>query len=338
MISTAFCAVTDLTTVHLLRTHKKVTMQNRHMKTTKSLAVINNIRMYIFCISVSVVGHSLAVAPELKIPRPDTEHNVSYDYYAQLLHKVLKKGADGRPVPLLKETLLMEQERRVYELLRGDTVDIDWLGSDDFKEKNLRVIPIPVEGGLMGYRRFIVRKDMVAEFDKVKTLDDLKKFTACQSRHWPDYKILTAAGLKVTGGVGYENQFKQVAAHRCDYFPRGYHEIATELKLYQEKYPTLTGYDGIILHYPFTVYFFVNKKNEELAQWIESGLEKMINDGDLLAHMREHPLTAHVFSNKMRQDVRVIEIPNPLLLETTDHQNPRYWFQSHEVVQGFSPH
>lgn len=309
-----------------------LTKFNRKMQAlTGSLSAI---RVVIICIGMLFSTLTWAVPPELRIPRPDTEHNVSYDYYAQLLHKVLEKGAGGREVPVLKETLLMEQERRVYELLRGDTVDIDWLGSDDFKERNLRVIPIPVEGGLMGYRRFIVRKEMVKEFDKVKTLEDLKKFTACQSTHWPDYKILTAAGLKVTGGVGYENQFKQVAAHRCDYFPRGYHEIATELELYQEKYPTLTGYDGIILHYPFTVYFFVNKRNEYLAKWLESGLEKMIEDGDLVEHMRQHPLTAHVFSTKMSADVRIIEIPNPLLLETTNYRNPRYWFQPKDVIEG----
>lgn len=295
-------------------------------------------RPLVLCCSLAFAhGAVAASATELRIPRPDTEHNISYDYYAQLLRKVLEKGADGRPVPKLKETLLMEQERRVYELLRGDTVDIDWLGSDDFKEKNLRVIAIPVERGLMGYRRFIVRKDMVDAFDKIKTLDDLKAFTACQSEHWPDYKILTAAGLKVTGGIGYENQFKQVAGHRCDYFPRGYHEIATELELYQHKYPALTGYDDIILHYPFTVYFFVNKKNEYLAQWLERGLEKMIDDGDLIEHMRQHPLTAHVFSKKMGKNVRIIEIPNPLLLETTDYQDKRYWFQADEVVRGLFP-
>ncbi len=309
-----------------------LTKSNQKMEALTGCAFL--IRALIVCAAILCANSLWAAPQELRIPRPDTEHNVSYDYYAQLLRKILEKGAAGREVPVLKETLLMEQERRVYELLRGDTVDIDWLGTDDFKEKNLRVIPIPVERGLMGYRRFIVRKDMVAEFDRVKTLDDLKKFTACQSKHWPDYKILTAAGLKVTGGVGYENQFKQVAAHRCDYFPRGYHEIATELELYQEKYPTLTSYEHIILHYPFTVYFFVNKKNEVLAKWLENGLEKMIDEGDLVKHMREHPLTAHVFETKMSSDVRIIEIPNPLLLKGTDYKDSRYWFQPEAVIRG----
>lgn len=263
----------------------------------------------------------------LNIPKARSEYDVAHSYYSTLLQKALHKAANGREVPVFNETLMMEQGRATNELIKGKLVDVYWLGTDSHKEENLRAIRIPLERGLMGFRKFIITRDMVPTFDKVTTLSDLQKLVACQVTHWPDTQILEAAGLQVWDSAVYENLFRQVSAKRCDYFPRGYHEGIAELDQRRHLYPSLIRYEPLLLRYPFAVYFFVPKDKEALAQWIEQGLEKMIDDGELLLHMQRHPLTTKIFPLGRDKDVREIDIPNPLMPKDTDYTNSRYWFQ-----------
>ena len=124
----------------------------------------------------------------------------------------------------------------------------------------------------------------------------------------------------------YENLFKQVNAGRCDYFPRGLHEGQTELRERAALYPGLMRYPDMMLHYPFAIYFFTGKQNEALAQWIEQGLQLMIADGELLTHIQQHPLTAHVFPLSQFTMAHWLELANPGLSPDTDYTDRRYWF------------
>lgn len=280
---------------------------------------------------------ALAEVQVLNIPKARSEYDIAHDYYSNLLLKALQKGADGRELPQLKETLMMEQGRALNELIKGKLIDVYWLGTDNHKEEQLRAIRIPLERGLMGFRKFIITRDNIPVFDKVNSLADLQKMVACQVTHWPDTQILEAAGLKVWDSAVYENLFKQVSAHRCDYFPRGYHEGIAELDQRRKMYPDLVRYDSLLLRYPFAVYFFVPKDNETLARWIEAGLERMIDDGELLQYMQQHPLTAKVFPLGRDVNVRRIDIPNPLMGKNTDYANPRYWFQPEDFYPPETP-
>jgi hypothetical protein len=95
----------------------------------------------------------------------------------------------------------------------------------------------------------------------------------------------------------------------------------------QALYPELVRYNKLMLHYPFAVYFFTRKENEALALWIEQGLEQMIDDGELLAHMQQQELTRHVFPLQHKSSDPWISIKNPLLSPDTPVNNSRYWFQ-----------
>lgn len=264
----------------------------------------------------------------LKIPKPQSNIDVLQDYYTGLLRRALINGANGREVPALQETTLMEQGRAAYELNRGALADVFWMGTNSLREQQLRAIRIPLARGLIGYRRFIIRTDRRARFDAITRFDELKKQIACQGLAWPDVDILRAAGMKVTVSPGFEGLYQQLVAKRCDYFPRGYFEAGPELEKRQQLYPQLQRYDSLVLHYPFAIYFFVQKDNEELALWIERGLEQMIDTGEFLTYMKNHSLTSHVFPlNKTASPRRIIHIPNPFLPADTNYSNTRYWFQ-----------
>ncbi len=272
----------------------------------------------------------------LKIPRPQSEFDVLQDYYTGLLREALIKGADGREVPQLRETALMEQGRAAYELNRGKLVDVFWMGTSILREQQLRAIRIPLARGLIGYRRFIIRADRRIDFDAISDLEGLKKQVACQGLDWPDVDILRAAELTVIASPGFESLYQQLAAGRCDYFPRGYYEARAELEKRSLIYPQLEVYNSLVLHYPFAIYFFVKKDNELLAQWIERGLEKMIDDGTLLAYMKNHSLTSDVFPlEKIKNSARTIHISNPYLPADTDYLDPRYWFKPEDFIAPF---
>lgn len=276
----------------------------------------------------------LAAEPQpLRIPKARAVNDSAHDYFSVLMQKALHKAANGRAVPALLPTREMAPERIVRELKAGRTIDIFWLGGSKARARDLLVVPIPLERGLIGYRQFIVRKDRVADFDAVKTLTDLANFKACVGTQWIDTGILQKANLPVVTSVGYENLFKQLVARRCDYFPRAIHEAKIEMTNRAADYPELVVYDSLMLHYPFAVYFFVRHEDKALAKWLQDGLEQMIDDGELLAHMQQHQHTKLAFPLKSSAHQRLFLIPNDNLPEVVDYKNPRYWFQPDDFAQ-----
>lgn len=274
-----------------------------------------------------MLGKVLAATSVIKIPMQRSDYDVSHDYYQKLLVMALTEAADGRAIPSIQIGMAMSQGRAAQELIKGDAIDVYWLGTDNAIEQQLRAIRIPTTRGLIGYRRFIIRKESVDAFDNINSMADLSKFIACQGTHWPDTKILQAAKLAVTTTPIYENNFKMLVSKRCDYFPRGYHDSDNELLNRKGLYPDLISYHRILLHYPFAVYFFTNKSNEALAQWIERGLEQLADKGLIEQLMKSHPLTAHIYPLKQVDKVLYLDIPNPILPANTVVHDAKYWIQ-----------
>lgn len=267
------------------------------------------------------------VLTEVRVPKAAPNWVVPQDYYVSLLRQALLAGARGRLLPEIKETLEMEQGRISYELSKGQRLDIAWMGTDLEREKNLRAIHIPLVRGLLGFRRMIIRQDMAAKFVQVKNLQDLQRYSACQGLDWPDAEILRASGLRVVQLAGYRNLFHALAGRRCDYLPRGYYETDLELKQILPIHPELMLFEPLVIHYPFPMYFFTGRQNEYLAQWIEAGLEQMIDNGQLLATITNHPYTSSAFPLTASKNWVWINLPNPILSPGADADNSRYWFQ-----------
>lgn len=297
------------------------------MSVMKSIKIIQLALMLVFLCSPV-----MAEIQTLHIPAPRSDLDTSSSYHVELLQKALLKAADGRDVPELKVTMLMEQDRAAHELALGRTIDIFWMGINNARARALRVIPIPLERGLIGYRQFIVHKKHLKAFEKIQDVKDLSQFTACQGAQWPDTDILRDARLPVVTSTGYERLFRQLVAGRCDYFPRGFHEIKIEMAQREQQYPELAVVDSLILHYPFASYFFVRKDNVELAEWVERGLEKMIEDGEFIQHMQEHQHTRRAFPLATSHSRRILSIPNHSLPESENYTNSRYWFQPDDFV------
>jgi len=272
-------------------------------------------------------------ASELRIAKPRAQDDPAYLYFSGLLQKALQKAANGRELPQLVMTIDMAEDRMVRELRADRIIDILWLGGSKARARDLLMVPIPLERGLVGYRQFIIRKERIAEFDAIKTLADLANFKACHGAQWGDTEILRAAKLPLVTSVNYESLFKQLAAGRCDYFPRGIHQGKVEVSNRAAVFPDLIVYEPLILHYAFATYFYVHPKNRGLAQWLQEGLEKMIDDGELIAYMQEQEHTRHAFPLDGVEAKRFLTLPNSNLPASSGEKNSRYWFQPNDFEQ-----
>ncbi|MGB3724393.1 MAG: hypothetical protein WA981_01385 [Glaciecola sp.] len=267
-------------------------------------------------------------APSLTVPKPRSEFDISHDYHLTLLKMALKEAANGRVIPKFNVYQnLMSQKRASAELLDGESIDVYWLGADASLDASLRAIQVPTTRGLIGYRQFIVNKASTKQFDKIQSIEDLQSLVACQGSHWPDTIIMREANLKVVTSPLYENLFKMLNAKRCDYFPRGLHDIKNELSSVSEQFPNLINYEPILMHYPFAVFFYTSKSNEALAQWIEQGMLSLAKQGKIESLMQRHPLTSHVYPLSEQKSTTYLSLDNLELSSKVDHYDPALWIQ-----------
>ncbi|WP_415901720.1 substrate-binding periplasmic protein [Neptuniibacter sp. QD29_5] len=282
-----------------------------------------------------IVGHS-AYSPrvwstELRTIPPQSDFDVSHNYFVTLLQLMLDNTSSEYGKSKVAHVVRMEQGRAFYELKRGEIIDVYWAGTSINREEEYTAIRIPLLKGLLGYRLSIIREDSKTKFQAIKKLEDLRKYTACQGRHWPDSDILESAGINVRRGPIYELMFGQLAAGRCDFFPRGIHEGGPEFLARREKYPNLRLFSDTIVYYPFPMYFFVRKGNLKLAKRLELGLERAIDSGEFDQLLKKHPITSTLFPLTQWGEKNIIAISNPLLPRDTPINNSRYWMRPDDL-------
>lgn len=147
------------------------------------------------------------------------------------------------------------------------------------RERNLLSVKIPTSRGIYGYRVFLIDKKNQPIFDKIKTIEDLKKIVFGQSDSWLDYQILKDAGFNVISGNNYEGLFAMLNAGRFQAFPRGINEAYREVEQKQYDFPNITVEKNICIYYPLPRYFYTAKENKLLAERMEKGMNIIIENG-----------------------------------------------------------
>ncbi|MFD2448672.1 hypothetical protein ACFSQE_09735 [Vogesella fluminis] len=169
-----------------------------------------------------------ATAPATEIVRfPDYPDPNKHFFRAALQLALDKSGQDYELAPVLPEML---QGRSIARAMGSDG-DIDVLWSMTTREREALLLPVrfPVDKGLLGWRIAIVRQDKAEQFADVRSVQDLRYFTAGQEHDWPDTRILRESGLPVMTASQYDSLFRMLAVKRFDYFPRGVAEAWAEV-------------------------------------------------------------------------------------------------------------
>jgi len=278
------------------------------------------IARWVFCILLASPMASFSVEV-VRFPIPEFAGDHRYDYAAQLLQLALSKsGVEYRIEPA---ALAMNQERQVQELEAGRSIDVGPIPSSAEREARLLPIMIPLNKGVLGWRLGLIRRGEESSFDRIQSLDDLKRVRIAQGQEWPDTQILRANGIDVITAPRYEGLFKMLVGKRFDYFPRSVMEIWDEQ---ENNASTLEVEPHLALHYFYDAYFMVNRHNTRLAHDIERGLEKALADGSF------NRLFQQYYGDRLRKahlETRtVIELRNPLTTPGTPTNRPELWYDS----------
>lgn len=248
-----------------------------------------------------------------------------------------ESSRDQWPVELLKMAFSYQDEHnyrpqtipepvnqeRLKTMLREGSLSVMWIGTSSEIERDFHPIRIPVFKGLLGHRIFIIRNGDQAKFSRVNSFTDLLQLKAGQGRFWSDTPILESAGIPVVKPVKYPNLFHMLDGERFDYFPRAVHEPWAEV---QNSPLPITVEKDLMLVYPMPLYMFTSKDNIELANVIESGLRKGIDDGTFDQLFMANPAIREALALTNMANRKVFRINNPGLSPQTPLDDKSLWF------------
>lgn len=276
----------------------------------------------IVCLVFMAPASAMAAHFDVVFPKISANGDPRDPYFLAIVDLAMKKA--GADYTIKSTDDVMERGRYLQDLAAGEGINLVWTSMSAEIEKNLRPIRVPIFRGLVGYRISLINKNRQAEFEAVKTLEDLKKFTAIQGLGWGDVKILSAAGLKVEE-TKFDNTYKMLDANRVDYFPRGASEVFVEFAKHHDSEPNLMVDRHLVIVYKSDLIFYTSKPNEQLATTLEKGLQAAYDDGSFLTLFNESPIIQTTLK-EAALDKRVrIEIPNPLLSEEDRAIPAKFW-------------
>lgn len=204
-----------------------------------------------------------------------------------------------------------------------------WGSSGKKLESELLPVRIPILQGLLGYRVFIIRKDAQARFDSIKTLEQLKELSAGQASYWGDTQVLKSAGLPVVTSLKYKNLIYMLEGGRFDYFPRGIHEILSEVSVQPDL--DVVVEKNILLVYPYAMYFYVKKGNQALHDKLYRGFEMAIADGSYKALFFNNQLIKDALYKHNIKNRTVIRIDNPNMHPDTPFDRAEFWLKIEDI-------
>lgn len=230
-------------------------------------------------------------------------------YYAALLRLALEETQQEFGAFELQPVYTdYPQGRSIAALQSGKLFDVIWTMTSLEREEELLPVHVPLLKGMMGYRLFLIARDRQQEFSDIKTLEQLKRLRCGQSIDWPDTQILRRNDFNVVTAPA-ERLHAMLAAHRFDIFPRSIHEIWDEVTAH----PHLVVEPSLMLHYPAPMYFFVSRKNPQLAQRLTLGLHRAVANGQFDEVFETHRMTGDTFIRGNLLNRTVIQLDNPQL-------------------------
>lgn len=297
---------------------------------------MNNKKLFV-CLAflIGVTSNSSAVSQLMSETPIQAKYTSSIDphfkkrdqYYIELLELAVEKS--DRAIELIPVPMPNQVESRDVINLNKNVLDIHWMHTSNELESKLIPIRIPLDRGLMGWRLILLNgsnRDLLKNVDQTS---DLKDFIFLQGYDWPDTAILAANGFRLeTSSTNFKNIFRMLKRNRADVFPRSVLEIWDEVA--QQENTNVVVEPHLLLYYPTACYFFVARKNRQLASAIEQGLQRAVEDGSFVALFERH--YADLIEKVDIENRRIIKIDNPLLPPKTPLDKREVWLMPEDLV------
>lgn len=278
------------------------------------------IRILSLLLFIIMITPAISAEPTIRV----NDYNDPNASYAIKMLKLAIAHSDNPNyhIEVIKQDLT--QARINEEVRTGGLLDLCWTASDAQIESQLQPIRIPLFKGLLGYRIFIINKDNQAKFDKVQTLDDLKKLSIGQGRTWADGRILEANGFNVVKANKYPSLFYMVEGGRFDGFPRGVHEPFSELESHPDM--DLAVEKNLMIYYQMPFYLFVSHSNKTLTKLLETGFERAIATGEFDKVFYGDKAIQDVMQKANMKNRKLFKLDNPTLSKETPINRTELWF------------
>lgn len=259
---------------------------------------------------------------------PESKSDPRQAYNFKLIKLALDATARGEDYDI-QLSQPMNTARALVELSRNSLPNLLVMTTfnNDFLDKGIDYVRIPVDFGVTGYRICFVSPSARNAFSQIGTLDELKAFNIGQGVGWADVSILRHNGLKVTEVASYESLFNMVAANRIDLFCRGINELAPEFKKHQS-IQNLDYDTHIVLAYALPRFFFSNKNNSEALRRIEAGMQIAYKNGSMKKLWLEEFREALVFANLPKRKILYLSTPN---IDRIDFDYTQYYLNPKEI-------
>lgn len=209
------------------------------------------------------------------------------------------------------------ERRNLYRISHGET-HVDMMPATPARlrlveQGRLRMIAVPLDRGLLGYRINLLLDSERDKLSQVRTVSDLAQWTMGQNEGWMDVEIYRAAGIPTKEIKLWSNgEFaEQMEAGFLDLFPLGLEETLNYfLPHFRQRYPQLTTDPYLLIRYPWFRFVWIapGPETEALYEALQKGFDRIVANGVFLQIWGQHRQApaAHFFTERT-----IIDIPNP---------------------------
>lgn len=261
-----------------------------------------------------------SLAETLRYPAIANQQDPRSVYPLALLEQALARS--GHQYQLQSSAGPMSKSRAMVFLRERQEIDVLWTMTSVERELDMLPIRVPIFRGLSGYRVALIHRDNQAAFAANQSPTLLRRLIYAQGHDWVDNKILRLNGFNVLDASHYDNLFTMLQRRRVDAVPRNILEVTEEANLLLSQ--QLVIEQNWLLYYPAASYFFVSRDNIKLAEHIQLGLERMLDDGSFEALFQQ--FFSRELADLKLQQRQLIILHNPLLPVETPLNDPRLWY------------
>jgi hypothetical protein len=283
-------------------------------------------RMLILSLAVLVVGcaerdsRSITTGPQVQDTTEIDLWNgnrslVRQAYEREVLEAVLTATEDDFGPWQIDETLddYPGDEEALVFTEKGHDVFVTIAGNQKFGEDDSIVIPHMLAKNLLGHRIPIIREQDVEKFAAIRQESEIQELVHGIPRTWSDAVVFRENGYQVLEEGTFDDIFDRLQNGLFDYSAYGANEVIGIYKNRASRHEGLTIDDNLLLFYQFPLVFYVNPNLPDLAERIETGMQRIIASGRLDELFDSHYGEVVAQLNLERRTLFVLD--NPLIPE-----------------------
>lgn len=240
---------------------------------------------------------------------PENAQDRRLDYPIALLRLALQKTVASHGAYSFELTPAMNKSRSILaakqQTYGNNFVMLSYEPS--LAEQDLDYVRFPVHLGVIGYRVCFMTPGLREALAKVRTVDELKRFSIGQGAGWQDVQLLRRHGFEVSEVASYESLFAMVTKGRFDLLCRSANDVLGEISTR----PELELDRSFALVYPLPQFLYTHKANVLARERIAAGLKLAYADGSLLKLFKQHYQASLDYAGLDKR--RIFRLDNPAL-------------------------